>query len=103
MKKLILASILTLFTTFIIMAQRATIANILKPGRISRGVIKEGSEVKGYYLFWMSEKIDKNTYEWTLRICDANLQTLKDVKIQDSKQAEILESSFNGTDLIMLV
>ncbi|HKC36405.1 MAG TPA: DUF6770 family protein, partial [Chitinophagaceae bacterium] len=52
---------------------------------------------------WMSEKLDKNTFEWTLRICDATLKTLKEIKIEDSKQVSILESSFNGKDLILLL
>jgi len=103
MKKLILSPMLVLFAALTITAQSVSIENILKPSRTSRGVIKEGSEVKGYYLFWMSDQVDKNTFEWTLRICDANLKTLKEIKIEDSKRVKILESSFNGTDLILLL
>ena len=70
--------------------------------RTQVGAIKEGSDVKGYYFFWMSDKIDKKTYEWTLRFTDVTLKTLKEIKLQESGETEILESSFNGTDLLIL-
>jgi len=88
--------------TLISYTQKVTIENVVKPFKTSRGPIKEGTDVKGYYFFWASDKIDKSTYEWTLRICDNSLKTLKEIKFQDSKQVSILESSFNGTDLILL-
>lgn len=83
-------------------AQRVSIENVLKPFRTNFGAIKEGTDVKGYYFFWASDKIDKSTYEWTLRITDVSLKTLKEVKMQESKKTTILETSFNGTDLIIL-
>jgi hypothetical protein len=57
---------------------------------------------EGVLFFYVSDKIDKNTNEYTLRILDNNLKVLKDVKFQDSKNVTILESSFNGTDIIFL-
>lgn len=83
-------------------AQRVAIENIVKPFKSEYGAIKEGSEVKGYYFFWISDKIDKSSNEWTLRFTDPALKTLKEVKFQDSKHISILETSFNGTDLIIL-
>ena len=37
-----------------------------------------------------------------MQITDNNLNKLKDIKFQDSKDVTVLESSFNGTDLIFL-
>src|SRR6187431_2790927 len=103
MKKLIFAFILVLFTINGLLAQQVSIENVKKPFRTTTGAIEEKSDVKGYYFFWANDKVDKNTFEWTLRICDLTLKTLKEVKIQGSKQTTVLESSFNGTDLILLL
>jgi hypothetical protein len=84
-------------------AQKLSIANIQKASVLRNSdAIKEGSEVKGYYFFYVSDKIDRNTNEYTLQIMDHNLNKLKEVKFQDSKNVSILESSFNGTDLVFL-
>ena len=84
-------------------AQKLSIANIQKASVMRNSdAIKEGSEVKGYYFFYVSDKIDRKTNEYTLQITDQNLNKLKEVKFQDSKNVSIIESSFNGTDLIFL-
>ena len=84
-------------------AQKLSIENVHKVTLRNSDAIKEGSEVKGYYFFYVSDKIDKRTNEYTLQITDNNLVKLKDIKFQDSKHVTILESSFNGTDLIFLL
>ena len=101
MKKVLLIAILWMSCLYM-HAQTMTIDNVYKPYKTNYGAIKEGSDVKGYYFFYASDKIDKNTYEWSLRISDNNLKVLKEIKFQDSKYVSILESSFNGTDLIFL-
>jgi hypothetical protein len=102
MKKSLFAIALVVLISSVISAQKVSMENVLKPFKTNFGAIKEGTDVKGYYFFWASDKIDKNTYEWTLRITDVALKTLKEVKLQESKKTRILETSFNGTDLIML-
>ncbi len=101
MKKLLFAGTLLLVLSFFAGAQN-TIENVQKVQRSNFSAIKEGTDVKGYYFFYISDKIDKKTNEYTLRIMDNNLKVLKDVKFQDSKNVAILESSFNGTDLVFL-
>jgi len=101
MKKLLSAGTFILFLTLFAGAQN-TIENVQKVHRSNFSAIKEGTDVKGYYFFYVSDKIDKKTNEYTLRIMDNNLKVLKDVKFQDSKNVAILESSFNGTDLVFL-
>lgn len=100
-KQVFVAGIFLLFITGI-NAQTHSIENVRKRAHRTSDVIKEGTEVKGYYFFYISDKIDKNTNEYTLRILDNNLKVLKDIKFQDSKHVTILESSFNGSDLIFL-
>ena len=101
MRKHVLVTGLILFSVICVNAQTA-IENVYKVSPRNSGEIREGSDVKGYYFFYANDKIDRNTYEWTLEIRDENLKKLKDIKFQESKHISILESSFNGTDLIFL-
>lgn len=103
MKKVLSAMIILLVTFYGLQAQKMTVQNVYKASARNAAAIKEGSDVKGYYFFFISDKIDKKTNEYTLRITDNALKVLKDVKFQDSKHVAILESSFNGTDLVFLL
>lgn len=102
MKKLLLMAGLVFMTAAHAISQTLSIENVYKVTLRNSDAIKEGSEVKGYYFFYVSDKIDKRTNEYTLRITDNALKVMKDIKFQDSKDITILESSFNGTDLIFL-
>jgi len=102
MKKTIAALIVIMALAYSANAQKMSIENVYKITLRNSDAIRQGSDVKGYYFFYISDKVDKNTNEYTLRITDDNLTTLKDVKFADSKHVSVLESSFNGTDLIFL-
>lgn len=102
MKKPILALIAIIAMVYSVNAQKMSIENVYKVTLRNSGAIRQHSEVKGYYFFYVSDKVDKRTNEYTLRITDDNLTVLKDVKFTDSKHVTVLESSFNGTDLIFL-
>ena len=102
MKKHLLAASLILLVAINSNSQTLSIENVYKATLRNSDAIKEGSDVKGYYFFYVSDKIDKRTNEYTLQITDNNLKKLKDIKFQDSKHVSVLESSFNGTDLIFL-
>src|SRR5690349_3537883 len=96
MKRKLFGLVLLLGSALALHAQKMTIENVHKASARNAAAIKEGSDVKGYYFFFVSDKIDKKTNEYTLRITDNSLKLLKDVKFQDSKHVYILESSFNG-------
>ena len=102
MNKPFLVMMLLLLSAGSLHAQKLSIENVQKVSLRNSEAIKEGSDVKGYYFFYVSDKIDKRTNEYTLQITDNNLKKLKDIKFEDSKDISILESSFNGTDLIFL-
>jgi hypothetical protein len=103
MRKMMLTVLLLATGLSMVQAQKMSIENVYKVTLRNSDAIKEGSEVKGYYFFYVSDKIDKKTNEYTLKITDDNLKSLKDIKFQDSKYVTILESSFNGSDLIFLM
>ncbi|MGN6401247.1 MAG: DUF6770 family protein [Flavisolibacter sp.] len=66
------------------------------------GPIVENEQIKGYYFFYQSDKIDKKTNEYTLQIVDENLNKLKDIKFTDSKNIALLESSYNNSSLVFM-
>ena len=46
-------------------AQNLTFENVQKVSLRSSDAIREGSEVKGYYFFFVSDKVDKKNNEYT--------------------------------------
>ena len=66
------------------------------------GPIMENEQIKGYYFFYQSDKIDRKTNEYTLQIVDENLNKLKDIKFTDSKNITLLESSYNGSAIVFM-
>ena len=102
MKQLCLAFLFLMAATISATAQKISIDNIRKTALSTSDAIRQGADVKGYYFFYVSDKIDKKTNQYTLRIFDNGLNLLKEITFQDSKHVTVLESSFNGTDLIFL-
>ncbi|MDR3714802.1 MAG: hypothetical protein P4L51_18455 [Puia sp.] len=68
----------------------------------SSGSISAHGQIKGYYFFYQSDKIDKHTNEYTLQILDENLNKVKSIKFEDSKKVSLLESAYNGGSLSFL-
>jgi len=102
MKQLTFLLFLTMHFVCHVHAQKTTINNMQRSALQTSDVIKQGTEVKGYYFFYISDKIDRKTNQYTLRIMDNNLDVLKDITFEDSKGVTVLEASFNGTDLLFL-
>ena len=65
---------------------KLSINNVYKMSVRSAGTIISDDQIKGYFLFFKSDKIDRRTNEYTLQIVDANLNKVKDIKFQDSKK-----------------
>jgi hypothetical protein len=102
-KRIIL--ILALFLSFsgsFAQSAKLSIDNVYSVTLRNSGSIIENEEIKGYYFFYQSDKIDKRTNEYTLQILDANLNKLKDIKFQDSKKIALMESSYNGSSLVFM-
>lgn len=102
LSRLALLSTLLLAFSLLRAQEKLTIDKVYKVTLRNSGTIIENEQIKGYYFFYMSDKIDKRTNEYTLQILDANLNKLKDVKFQDSKNITLLESSYNGTSILFM-
>jgi hypothetical protein len=82
------------------MAQnKLTVENVYKVTLRNSGTILENDRIKGYYFFYVSDKVDKRTNEYTLQIIDENLNKVKDIKFQDEKNIQLLESTYNGASI----
>ncbi|HVK47021.1 MAG TPA: DUF6770 family protein [Pseudobacter sp.] len=66
----------------------------------STGPITTNNEVKGYFTFFQSDKVDKKNNEYTLQIMDDNLNKVKDVQFVDSKNITLQESAFDNNSLL---
>ena len=102
--------ILTLFTTAVFLfagtvsfAQgKLTIENVRSVYIRNSGEIMDGEELKGYFTFYVSDKVDRKTNQYTLQILDNNLNKVKDIVFEDDKNVEVLESSYNGNSIMFL-
>ena len=65
---------------YILQAQsKLSIANVYSAKLKNSGPIIANNEVKGYFLFYQSDKIDRKTNEYTLQILDENINKVKDI------------------------
>ncbi len=91
-----------LLATIATHAQRLSFDNVKTMYIRNSGSIFQQKEIKGYFFFYESDKIDKKTNEYTLQILDQNLNKVKEIKMQESNDFELLESSYNGDALSFL-
>ena len=66
------------------------------------GTIMEHNQIKGYFFLYQSDKIDRNTNEYTLQILDQNLNKVQHIKFEDSRKLNLLEAAYNGNSLSFL-
>lgn len=66
------------------------------------GTIMENNQIKGYFFLYQSDKIDRQTNEYTLQILDQNVNKVIDIKFEDSKQLSLLEAAYNNSSLAFL-
>lgn len=98
-----LAAIVVLVFSFNVSAQQKTnIENVHSISMRNSGPIMYQDEIQGYYLFYQSDQIDNSTNEYTLQILDQNLNKLRNIKFNDSKTLQLLESTYNGSRIMFM-
>ncbi len=103
MKKITTLLACCILLTMAVIAQgKLSIDNVRSVYIRSNGEILDGEEVKGYFTFYVSDKVDRKTNEYTVQIMDANLNKIKDIKFEDDKAVQLLESSYNGNSIMFL-
>lgn len=102
MLKLFAAVALLLFAGSSFAQGKLSIENVKRVYIRNAGEIMDGEELKGYFTFYVSDKIDRKTNEYTVQIMDNNLNKIKDIVFEDDKNVEILESSYNDNSIMFL-
>ncbi|MDF2188205.1 DUF6770 family protein [Paraflavitalea sp. CAU 1676] len=82
--------------------QKLSIDKVYSTYLRNSGTIMENNQIRGYFFLYQSDKIDRRTNEYTLQILDENLNKVKDIKFQDSKNILLLEAAYNGATLAFL-
>lgn len=90
-----------LFMAAPLLGQNKSFQDILTVKLKNMGPIIQGSEVKGYYMFYQTEKIDRKTNAYQLRILDQNLNEVGNRKIIESRNIALLEGSYNGKSILL--
>jgi hypothetical protein len=99
-KFLMLCAIVLAFN--IVAKAQLSVDNVYSVQLNNSGAIRSGEEIKGYYLFYQTDKVDRKTYGYTLQILDENLNKIKDISFQDEKGVALKEASFNGNTLMFV-
>lgn len=76
---------------------KMTVENVMKMSLRNSGPIIDQDQIRGYFFFYLSDKVDKKTNEYTLSIVDENLKKIKEIKMQDGKEVSLLEAAYNGS------
>lgn len=65
------------------------------------GVIMEENVIKGYYLFYVKDKVKSSTFSYELAVLDDNLKETTKKTILGTKSTYLLESAFNGNSILL--
>jgi hypothetical protein len=104
MKKILLLTLICFTAVCNIEAQnKLNISDVKKVNVRNSGEIMDGDEVRGYFVFYVSDKIDKKTNEYTVQVSDNNLNKVKDIVFQSDKNDQILEASYNNNSIMFLI
>lgn len=102
MKKQYVLMLTLLLLQCAVFAQKLSIEDIRTVTFRNSGEIMDGTEVKGYFVYYVSDKVDKNTNAYTVEILDANLNKIKELKFEDDKNMQLAECSYNGSSILLL-
>lgn len=82
--------------------QKLTIEDVRTVSLRNAGQIMDGQEIKGYFVFYVSDKVDKKTNAFTIDIMDANLNKVKDIQLEADKNTQLAECSYNNKSILFL-
>ncbi|MEM9918600.1 MAG: DUF6770 family protein [Bacteroidota bacterium] len=82
--------------SFQLQAQKAKFEDVLSVQLQNMGPILENNLVKGYYMFYKVDKVDRKSNAYMLRILDANLKDVAKKKMINTKYTVMTEAVYNG-------
>ncbi len=101
-KWLIAAQLLALCPMALMAQKKLSIENIRSISLRNSGTIVAAEEVKGYFFYYVSDKVDRKTNEYTIQVLDENLKEVNRIVFEDDKKELLIETSYNGSSLMFL-
>lgn len=93
----LIACVFILHATF---SQEYSISNIRRYKMRNTGTIVDKNIIKGYFLFYELEKVDKQNRAFDMLVLDENLKEKFVKKIVEPKLTHLLEASYNGNEIL---
>lgn len=84
-----------------LLGQKKEFQDIMTVKLRDSGPIIEGNDVKGYYMFYQTDKVDRKTNAYQLSILDQNLNEVGSRRIEESKYISLLEGSYNEKSILL--
>lgn len=84
-------------------AQSKSIDNVLQITLQKVGPIYQNKQVKGYFMFYLFDKIDKKTNDYLLKILDENLNALGEKHIEGSKEMYVEDGGYDNNSIMLKV
>jgi hypothetical protein len=100
LKSVFLTALALMMLWFNGLAQTKSLGGVLKVRLRSSGEIVEKNEIKGYYYFYKTDKVDSKTNAYEIKILDANLNDVASEKVVGSKYLYLVEASYNGNNFL---
>lgn len=100
MKSILLSITLVLTLSLGIHAQSREFTNVQRFSTRSMGPIIKDEAIKGYYVFYPEEKIDRKTIAFKISLLDDNLNPTAEFDLIRPKKYILLESSFNSNAFV---
>jgi len=92
----LLLIVLLLGTALSSHAQKVSFDDVLSIQLRNMGPILEDNQVKGYYMFYKVDKVDRKNNAFLLRILDENLRDVAKKRFVNSKHTVLTEAAYNG-------
>jgi hypothetical protein len=101
MKKVFMLLAIITIATIQTFAQSKTLNDIRSIRLKNSGEIMDNEEVKGYFIFYEVDKVDRKNRAYKLVILDQNLNEIAKKKIIDSKHLILQTAVYNGANIML--
>ncbi len=92
---------LLVFQALICTAQTTQLDNVLSVKLEKLGPIYQNKQVKGYFMFYQYDKVDKKTNDYLLKILDENLQPVGEQHIIGGKAMYVEDAAFDNNHILV--
>lgn len=82
-------------------SQTASFDDILSIQLRDMGVIKNGTSISGYFMFYEIDKVDRKNRKFLLNILDENLNIVAKKNIINSKHTDLVDAAFNNQHIML--